>query len=139
MKDRPVFPLQIFYDGSCSVCAFEAERYGRMDGEEGRLILVDVSVPSFDPLPYKISLSDFMNQLHVIDRNGNVFRGVEAFWAIWQAFPSSTLLGLCGKLITLPLINTLAKLSYRLFADIRGYLPKRKNGCSRGSCRIGTG
>ena len=138
MKVYPVFPLQIFYDGSCSVCATEVERYGRKD-RDGRLILVDISAPGFDPAPFRTSLAEFMYQMHVIDRSGRVFRGVEAFWAIWQAFPSSTLLGLCGKLIMLPLVNPAARLCYRMFAGVRGYLPKRRNSCSSGSCRIGRG
>lgn len=134
----PVFPLRIFYDGACSVCAGEVERYGRKD-HDGRLVLVDISAPEFDPTPFGISLDEFMYQMHGIDRNGRVFRGVEAFWAIWQAFPTSTLLGVCGKLIMLPLVNPLARLCYRVFASIRGYLPKRDSDCSSGSCRIGRG
>jgi len=138
MRTQPDFPLQIFYDGSCSVCAREVERYGRMD-REGRLILVDISAPEFNPAPFGIPLAEFMYQMHAIDRSNRVFRGVEAFWAIWQAFPSSTLLGLCGVLISLPLVNPLARLGYRIFAGLRGYLPKRSNGCSSDTCRIGRG
>lgn len=138
MTVSPVFPLRIFYDGSCSVCATEVERYGRRD-RDGRLILMDIGAPGFDPAPFGISLAEFMYQMHVIDQSGRVFRGVEAFWAIWQAFPSSTLLGLCGKLIMLPPVNPLARLCYRMFAGIRGYLPKRRKECSSGTCRIGRG
>lgn len=138
MLTTPDFPLQVFYDGACSVCATEVERYGRKD-HDGRLILVDISDPAFDPAPFRIPLADFMFQMHAIDRSGKVFRGVEAFWAIWQAFPSSTLLGLCGTLISLPLVNPLARLCYRIFAGLRGYLPKRRRDCSSGSCRIGRG
>jgi predicted DCC family thiol-disulfide oxidoreductase YuxK len=136
MMVSPVFPLQVFYDGSCSVCATEVEHYGRKDCN-GLLILVDISAPGFDPAPFSITRAEFMYQLHVIDRCGSVYRGVEAFWAIWQAFPTSTLLGLCGMMIMLPLVNPVARLCYRMFAGIRGYLPKRSNGCSSGSCRIG--
>ena len=136
MKVSPVFPLRIFYDGSCSVCATEVERYGRKD-RDGRLALVDISASDFDPHPFGVTMEEFMYQMHAIDRSGRVFRGVEAFWAIWQAFPASTLLGLCGKLIMLPLINPLARLCYRMFAGIRGYLPKRHKECTAGSCRIG--
>jgi predicted DCC family thiol-disulfide oxidoreductase YuxK len=136
MLATPVFPLQVFYDGSCSVCATEIERYRRRD-HDARLITVDISAPGFDPAPFGISLEEFMYQMHAIDQGGRVFRGVEAFWAIWQAFPSSTLLGLCGTLITLPLINPLARLCYSIFAGLRGYLPKRSGDCSSGSCRIG--
>lgn len=138
MTVGPVFPLQVFYDGSCSVCATEVERYGRKD-REGRLMLMDISAPGFDPAPFGISVAEFMYQMHVIDRSGRVFRGVEAFWAIWQAFPTSSLLGVCGRLIMLPLVNPLARLCYRMFAAIRGYLPKRRRDCTSGSCRIGKG
>ena len=136
MLTTPDFPLRVFYDGSCSVCATEVERYGRKD-RDGCLILVDISDPAFDAGFFGISLADFMYQLHAIDRSGRVFRGVEAFWAIWQAFPASTLLGLCGTMISVPLVNPLARLCYRIFAGIRGYLPKRRKVCSDGSCRIG--
>jgi len=136
MISTPAFPLRVFYDGSCSICAREVERYGCRD-HDGRLILVDISAPVFDPLPFGITLKEFMYQLYAIDQGGRVFRGVEAFWAIWQAFPTSTVLGLCGKLIMLPLVNPAARLCYRMFAGMRGYLPKRRNGCTGGSCRIG--
>lgn len=134
MRTTPDFPLRIYYDGSCIVCATEIERYGRKD-QDGRLILVDISDPGFDATSLGISRADFMFQMHAIDRIGRVFRGVEAFWAIWQAFPSSTLLGLCGTLISLPVLNPLARLCYRIFADLRGYLPKRSRDCSSGTCR----
>lgn len=136
MLTIPDFPIQVFYDGSCSICATEIERYKQRD-QDGRLIPVDISAPGFDPAPFGIPLAEFMFQMHAIDRNGRVFRGVEAFWAIWQAFPSSSLPGLCGKLIMLPLVNPLARLCYRMFARVRNYLPKRRNDCSSGSCRIG--
>lgn len=138
MPTKPRFPLRLFYDGACSVCAAEVEHYGRMDREE-RLILVDISAPDFDPAPLGITMDELMYQMHVIDRSGTVYRNVEAFWAIWQAFPASTLLGLLGALITLPVVNPLARLCYRGFARIRRYLPKRDAACTTGSCRIGKG
>lgn len=136
MLTTPDFPLQVFFDGACSVCAAGIERY-RLRDHDGRLILVDISAPGFDPAPFGIPLAEFMFQMHAIDQSGKVFRGVEAFWAIWQAFPSSTLLGLCGTLISLPLVDPIARLCYRIFASLRGYLPKRRQDCSGGSCRLG--
>ncbi|HEY4744285.1 MAG TPA: DUF393 domain-containing protein [Desulfuromonadaceae bacterium] len=138
MPNKPHFPLRIYYDGACSVCATEIERYGRMD-REGRLILVDINTPDFDPAPLGITLDELMYQMHAIDRDGTVYRNVEAFWAIWQAFPASTLLGLLGALVTLPVVNPVARLCYRGFARIRRYLPRRYDACTTGSCRIGHG
>jgi predicted DCC family thiol-disulfide oxidoreductase YuxK len=133
---RPQFPLRIYYDGACSVCARGIERYGRMD-KGGRLLLVDISSPDFEPGCQGISLAEFMYQMHAIDQEGTVYKGVEAFWAIWQAFPASTVYGFLGTLITLPVINLVARLCYRAFARIRRYLPKRAETCTTGSCRIG--
>jgi predicted DCC family thiol-disulfide oxidoreductase YuxK len=136
MPATPKFPLRVYYDGSCVVCATEIEHYSRMD-HSGNLILVDVSARDFDPASLGITLDEFMYQMHVIDQGGTVYRNVEAFWAIWQACPASSLYGLLGALITLPVINPIARLCYKGFARIRKYLPKRGNACSTGTCRIG--
>jgi predicted DCC family thiol-disulfide oxidoreductase YuxK len=138
MPTKPNFPLRLFYDGACSVCATQIERYGRMD-REGRLILVDINAPDFDPAPLGFTQDELMYQMHAIDRSGTVYRNVEAFWAIWQAFPASTLLGLLGAIITLPVVKQIARLCYKGFARIRKYLPKRDAACTTGSCRIGKG
>ena len=138
MPITPKFPLRIYYDGSCIVCATAVERYSRRD-HAGRLILVDVSAREFDPAPLGITLDELMYQMHVIDQRGRVYRNIEAFWAIWQAFPASSLYGFLGALINLPLINPVARLCYRGFARIRRYLPKRGDDCSTGACRIGKG
>lgn len=136
MPAKPSFPLCVYYDGSCIICATEVEHYGRED-RAGRLILVDISDPAFDPAPLGITLDQFMYQLHAIDQAGTVYRNIEAFWAIWQAFPASTVLGLLGMLINLPGLNIMARTGYRCFAHIRKYLPKRHAHCTTGSCRIG--
>jgi predicted DCC family thiol-disulfide oxidoreductase YuxK len=134
MSKQPEFPLQIFYDGSCIVCSTEIEHYLRQN-HGGRLIAVNIKAPDFKPEPFHISLEIFMYELHVIDNTGAVYRGVEAFWAIWQAFPASTVYGLMGKIITMPVINPIARLLYKGFAGIRPYLPK-KHVCDSGTCNI---
>jgi len=136
MLTPPHFPLKIFYDGACSVCADEIEHYRRKD-LSGLLVPVDISTADFDPKPYDISMSAFMFELHAIDREGTVYRGVDAFWAIWQAFPQSLLFRTLGSLVTLPLLRSLARLGYRGFARIRPWLPKKHSDCTSGSCRLG--
>ncbi|MBL0225082.1 MAG: DUF393 domain-containing protein [Geobacteraceae bacterium] len=136
MPDAPLFPISVFYDGACVVCSTEVEHYHRKD-HGGRLVIVDISAAEFNPETYGIPLSAFMHEMHVIDRQGRVYRGVDAFRAIWQAFPDSTLYGLAGTLISLPLLNPLARLCYKGFARIRRYLPKRHRDCESGTCRIG--
>ena len=136
MADKPAYPLQIFYDGSCSVCAAEMEIY-RRKGQEDRLQFVDISAPEFDPAPFGITLNEFMYEMHAIDPENRVYRGVEAFRAIWQAFPTSTRYGLLGALVTLPGVHLLARLAYWSFARTRRYLPKSREVCREGTCGLG--
>lgn len=134
MPNKPDFPIRVFYDGSCIVCATEIEHYLRKD-HGGRLIAVDISATDFNPGLFGIPLESFMYELHCIDQKGDIYRGIEAFWAIWQAFPSSSWFGLLGSIVTMPVVNPVARLIYKSFARIRKYLPKRHS-CSNGSCRI---
>jgi len=124
----------VFYDGACIVCATEIEHYLKKD-HGGKLLAVDISSHDFDPAPYKISMTDFMQQLHAIDQDSQVFKGIDSFWAIWQAFPPSTIYGIMGRIIQSPLVNRLARIGYWMFARIRPYLPKR-NQCDSGTCSI---
>jgi predicted DCC family thiol-disulfide oxidoreductase YuxK len=71
-----------------------------------------------------------------IYQSGEVYRGVAAFWAIWQAFPSSTAYRLMGTLVNMPLVNAISRLFYKGFARIRPFLPQRHN-CGSGTCNIG--
>jgi predicted DCC family thiol-disulfide oxidoreductase YuxK len=131
------FPLRIFYDGACPLCSREIEHYRRQD-RAARLVPVDISVPGFDPGPFGIPLSAFTFELHAIDQAGQIYRGVEAFRAIWQAFPDSTGYRALATVVALPVINPLARLGYRLFARVRPRLPGRKPGCDEGTCRVGS-
>jgi predicted DCC family thiol-disulfide oxidoreductase YuxK len=133
MPAKPEFPLRIFYDGSCCVCSGEMLLYMKRD-HGGRLVFIDISDPDFKPDRYGISIDDFMYQMHAIDRAGRLYRGVDAFWAIWQAFPASPWYGLLGTLVTMPGINLFARMAYRTFARTRKYLPK-KHGAA---CKIGS-
>jgi len=134
MLNKPDYPLRVFYDGSCVFCAAEIGHYLRQD-HGGRLVAVDITVPEFDPTPFKITLDTFMYELHAVDSNGVMYRGVEAFQAIWQAFPNSALYACLNSVIEFPPVNPIARLLYRCFARIRPWLPKRHS-CKDGTCRI---
>ena len=130
----PSFPLQIFYDGSCRVCTAEIEHYLRRD-HGGRLQGVDISAPDF-VVPDGLSREELMYQLHVIDRSGTIYRNIAAFQVIWLAFPASAFYRLLATLLSLPILNPLARWGYRGFARLRRYLPQRKD-CASGVCRPG--
>lgn len=130
--NTPVFPLTIFYDGACRVCATQMRHY-RQKSHGGRLLFVDISDPGFDPERFGSSRQNFMAQMHVIDGAGVVYRGVDAFPVIWQAFPGFRY-RLLARLIGLPGIRSLARSGYVLFARFRHYLPGRAVACDADTC-----
>ncbi|HEX9078147.1 MAG TPA: DUF393 domain-containing protein [Desulfuromonadaceae bacterium] len=118
MADIPAFPLQVFFDGSCPLCAGEMEKYRAME-HDGRLLFVNIKAPRFDPTPYGITMDEFMHEMHCIDRDGRVFRGVEGFRAIWLAFPASRWYAFLARLVGFPGVNLMARLMYRCLARLR--------------------
>lgn len=137
MATRPTFPLMVFYDGSCWVCAAEMAHYRDLR-HGGQLLFIDISAADFDPALYGRSLDEFMAQLHVRDAAGRDFLGVDAFPPLWQALPGPGY-RILAHLVPLPGIHRLASWGYRLFARLRPYLPKRSTACRKagGSCHLG--
>jgi predicted DCC family thiol-disulfide oxidoreductase YuxK len=48
---QPKFPIRIFYDGACVVCATEIEHYRRQD-RDGKLNVIDISDSKFQAEEY---------------------------------------------------------------------------------------
>jgi predicted DCC family thiol-disulfide oxidoreductase YuxK len=129
------FPLQIFFDGSCRVCSAEMDSYRRKN-PDNRLEFVDISEDQFRPDEYDKSLGDFMAELHVRDARGNFTSGIDAFIAIWQAFPSGSVWRLAAAFCGFPGIYSLSRGGYRVFARYRHLLPRRRQDCDTGTCSV---
>lgn len=127
MTREIVFPLTVFYDGGCPVCSREIGHYRRMAGGD-KLIFVDISDPGFDPKRYGRTLEEFMTEMHAMDSSGSIYRGVDAFRALWQGLPVS-LYGELGGVLGLPGIHLLARIGYRIFARLRRFLPRVGKPC----------
>lgn len=106
----------------------------RRNNPENRLEFVDISGEDFQPGAYGKSLGEFMSELHVRDANGNYYTGIDAFIAIWQAFPSGSLWRFAAALLGMPGINSVGRGGYRVFARYRHLLPKGNQECRAGTC-----
>lgn len=129
------FPLLIFYDGSCSVCAKEIQHYNNKDRHD-RLVLIDISEKSFDPAMYGRTREEFMAVMHVRDGDGYFFTGVDAFPVIWRALPGKFFHILAFTLM-LPGVHFLAEMGYALFARYRKVFFPPEKGCKNGQCGLG--
>lgn len=119
---RPIYPLTVFYDGGCPVCAREIAHYRRRECE-GRLYFVDISQPDFDPTLYGRSQQEFMARMHAMDSCGRFFVGVDAFRALWRGMPGR-FYPFLATLAGFPGIHQLARGGYYWFARLRRYLSR---------------
>ena len=101
---------EIFYNGSCSICAPEIRMYKKIitnENVEGsnQLDFVDISVS----VPDEFSQEDMLKRLHAKLPNGDIVSGVPAFIALWKQVPGFKGLAF---LINLPIIKSVAIFTY---------------------------
>jgi predicted DCC family thiol-disulfide oxidoreductase YuxK len=80
----PDYPLKIFYDASCPVCALEMDQLGARDKGE-RLVLVDMSAPRFDARCHGFSHAELDAAIHAMRPDGSVVRGMEVLRLAYAA------------------------------------------------------
>lgn len=125
--------LQIFYDGSCSICVKEMTRYRRYNSDNC-FTFIDISADDFDPAVYGKSREEFMEQLHVLSDEGAFVTGFDAVMAIWQHLPARSGRRLVAAIVGLPGLQRLGRRAYRLVARNRQRLPQRGRKCEAHSC-----
>lgn len=130
-----MFPLEIFYDGSCMVCSAEIAKYREVD-QLGRLIFIDISSPDFVAETYGKTQDEFMARIHVRDNEGYFHTGVDAFMMIWQVYPDCSPYRLLSAVIGFPGVNLLSRGAYTLFARYRHLLPDARKNCQDGACDL---
>lgn len=117
-----LFPLTVFYDGSCPVCSREISHY-RALSRDGRLNFVDISAESFDAADWGMDQAALMKAMHVKDAAGQLYLGVDAFRALWLGLPGLRYRSL-SQVLGLPGLHMLAVLGYRIFARYRHLLSR---------------
>lgn len=94
-----VFPLTIYFDAACPLCASEMRTLKAAD-TEGRLVLVDCSAPGFDDASLAacgVSREAMLARIHARDAAGRWLDGVEVFEAAYGAAGFSALARLWGS------------------------------------------
>ena len=98
------------YNGACPVCGPEVRRYQRIDARrDGDLAWRDIAR---DPAVLErlgLDLEAVKERLHVVDGDGRIHVGVDAFAVLWAELPGHRWL---SALIRAPLIHPIARFVY---------------------------
>ena len=81
------FPLTVFYDASCPLCASEMHALAARD-RDARLVLVDCSAPDFDERPFAVdgvTRAAMLARIHARDADGHWLAGVDVFAEAYRA------------------------------------------------------
>ena len=117
------YPLTVFYDGACPVCAREIKLMRRLDRQQ-RLSFCDFSSPDYDVATTGLAVPDLSAVIHARWADGTVITGVDVFRAMWEAVG----MRLMAKVSRLSLVDPLAVKAYAWFARNRLWLTGRANG-----------
>ena len=101
------FPLTIFYDASCAMCAGEMHALKELDAD-GRLALVDCSPPEFDDQALAqggFCRADAMTLIHARDADGRWLIGVDVFEAAYRAAGLTAIARVWGNPRLRPLLD----------------------------------
>ncbi|MFV9682351.1 thiol-disulfide oxidoreductase DCC family protein [Pseudomonas sp. NY15367] len=124
------WPLTLYYDGDCPLCALEIELLRRHAAPQ-RLLFVDIASEDFDPTPLGRSLPEMQARLHARWADGEWLLGLDASLWSWEAA------GL-GRWVA-PLrwrpLRPLLEWGYRLFCRLRPHLAHLPHPDGAARCR----
>ena len=134
MNSQTRWPLTLYYDGSCPLCAREI-RLLRRHADPQRLILVDISLANFHPESLGLSQQTLEDLLHARFADGQWLTGLDATLWSWRAA------GLGGWVaaLTWPALRPLLNLAYAGFCRLRPHLswlphPDGRQRCKTAHC-----
>lgn len=128
------WPLTLYYDGDCPLCAREINLLRRR-ARPDQLQLVDISSGTFDAAALGLSHQAMQALLHARLADGQWVTGLDATLWSWRAAG----MGRWAAPLTWRPLRPLFELGYRLFCRLRPHLewlphPDAARRCQNGSC-----
>jgi len=121
----------VIYDGNCRFCSNQVQRLSLLDHDE-RLSFLSLHDNQTTQKYADFSHDDLMEQMHVVNRTGNVYRGARAFRYLTRRLPS---LWLLSPLLHVPFSLPMWQWCYRHFAK-RRYRFGQMGQCDSDSCSM---
>jgi predicted DCC family thiol-disulfide oxidoreductase YuxK len=134
MYKKKQWPLTLYFDGKCPLCAREIKVL-RARATPDRLLFVDIGAEAFDAESLGFTLEQMASSLHARFDDGTWVRGLDATLWSWRAAG----LGIWAAPLSWQLTRPLLNIGYRLFCRWRPYLawlphPDGSRRCRDDSC-----
>lgn len=136
MYKKEQWPLTLYFDGDCPLCAREIKLL-RAHASTAKLLFVDISDEGFDSRALGFTLEDMQSSLHARFEDGTWVKGLDATLWSWRAAG----LGVWAAPLSWRVIRPLLTLVYRLFCRWRPHLawlphPDGSRRCRGNSCSV---
>ena len=119
-------PVEVFYNSACPVCdaGVKNQRQAMEKGGARGLAWTDMTCAPDALKVDGLTLDQVRRHIYARDASGKLHRGADALATLWSATPGRRWL---GWLISLPVMRSVARISYDWFAD-RLYAWNRRHG-----------
>lgn len=112
---RTKIMITVFYDGKCGLCRREISYYKRI-APKGVFAWQDIANQPELLVKHNIDLVDALMELHAIDDNGKLHKGLDGFIIIWQHLKWFKIL---SYLVRMPGAYSTTAIAYRAFTKRR--------------------
>ncbi len=119
LDETALYPLTIYFDGSCPLCSAEVRNLQLRD-HQGRLSFVDCSPANFVSPLAGADREALMQVIHGVGAQGQVLRAVDVFEAAYRAVG----LPWVSRLLTHPILRPIADHAYPWIVRNRHRLPR---------------
>jgi predicted DCC family thiol-disulfide oxidoreductase YuxK len=110
----------VYFDGQCPLCTREIQFYRRQRGAEN-INWVDVAKVGLLGLPSGLTQKDALARFHIVNVNGQLISGGEAFSALWLSLPAFRW---AGRFLQINFLASLLEAMYKIFLPCRPLLQR---------------
>lgn len=122
----------VIYDGHCKFCTQQVQKLARWDGK-GRIAFISLHDPDVARRWPDLTHDMLMEQMHILDPQGNRYAGAAAFRFLSRKLPK---LWLLAPLMHIPFSLPFWQFFYRQVAKRRYLMGKTADACEDGACKV---
>ena len=105
--------IKVYFDGNCGLCSKEINYYKKID-KKNTFDWINIYNDDTDLKKFGITKSEALMELHALDKDGKMHKGVDSFILIWNNL--SVLWPILGIIVSFFPIYITAKFVYKKFA-----------------------